>query len=88
MFTQRYVLISAYEDEDEDLEPVCTYYDFDELHKAIDEFEKTKGWVDITLIDQFTGRVIRQMEACDYTLPVINPRDPADWWKPEGWSLD
>ena len=88
MFTQRYVLVTFFEDEDGELsDPVCTYYDFDELDKALAEFEKTKGWLDIQLIDRLTGKTVRQMESCDYTVPIVCP-DPADWWKPPGWELE
>jgi len=85
MFTQRYVLVVQFEDEDD---PECSYYDFDELDKALKEFEKTRGFLEVRIIDQFTGKTVRQMEACEYTLPVQNnPYDPADWWKPTGWKL-
>jgi hypothetical protein len=92
MFSKRYVVIAIYEPEEEDDEsyPSCTYYDYDELDKALKEFEETKGWTDIQVIDCLTGRTIRQMESGDATMPIAlscEPPDPADWWKPDGWKL-
>jgi hypothetical protein len=48
MFTKRYVVVAIYEPEEEDDEPYpsCTYYDYDELDKALKEFEEVRGWIE------------------------------------------